>query len=67
MKKGNIIHNPINPYGNTKSFIYYRNSSSNSTEHCTFFFITVTVNEMYIYYLSTILLFSIDQFTECSI
>ena len=28
----NIIQNPINHYGMTKSFIYYRNS----TEHCTF-------------------------------
>ena len=57
---GNIIQNPINHYGMTKSFIYYRNS----TEHCTF--LTVTVIEMYIYYLSTISLFSIDQFTEYS-
>ena len=32
MMMGNIIQNPINHYGMTKSFIYYRNC----TEHCTF-------------------------------
>ena len=58
----NIIHNPINPYGMTKSLICNIEIIQSTAR-----FVTVTVIEMYIYYLSTISLFSIDQFTEYSI